>query len=137
MNVTKKKLKPISVSLAVLMLLTPTFSQSACAAMIGTETVLQSDHNQETREYLRDLLSRGKIRQALIAWGVSPQEAQTRIDCLSEAELEQISEIIADLPVGGDATGFIVIVGAVILILVIIVEYFSSVKMFPELQSNN
>ena len=56
---------------------------------------------------------------------------------LPDESIEQISEIIADLPAGGDATGFILIVGALILILIIIVEYTSSVKMFPQFQSNN
>lgn len=137
MNTTKKMLKATSALLAILMVLIPSFSQSASAAMIGTEAVLQSHRSEKTREYLHDLLSREKIKKALVVWGVSPPEAQARIDCLSDAEIEQISELIADLPAAGNAAGFVVIVGAVILILVIIVEYFSSVKMFPELQSNN
>ena len=47
-----------------------------------------------------------------------------------------ISQKIADLPAGGDATGFILIVGAVIIIVIILVEYFSEVKMFPQLHSD-
>ena len=64
---------------------------------------------------------------------VSPDEAMARIDSLSDEELAKIFkdiENIADLPAGGNAVGFIVIVAAVVLIAIFIVEYFSEVKMF-------
>ena len=137
MNFIEKALKPTSIFLAILFLLAPAYYQSVSAAMIGTETMLTPDRNQETRDYLNDLISREKVRRALVARGINPHEAKARIDSLSDAEIEQISEIIADLPAGGDATGFIVVVGVVILILIFIVEYTSSVKMFPQLQFNN
>lgn len=137
MNTMKKMLKPTSIFLTILLVLIPSFYQTASAAMIGTEAVLRADRNQETRDYLNDLISREKVRKTLVARGVNPHEAKARIDSLSDAEVEQISEIIADLPAGGDATGFIVLVGVVILILIIIVEYTSSVKMFPQFQFNN
>ena len=137
MNTMKKMLKPTSLFLAVLLVLIPSFYQAASAAIIGTEAVLRSDRNQETRDYLNDLISREKVRKVLVARGVNPHEAKARIDSLSDAEIEQISEIIADLPAGGNVTGFIVVVGVVILILIFIVEYTSSVKMFPQFQSNN
>jgi len=137
MNTMKKMLKPTSIFLAILLVLIPSLYQTVSAAMIGTEAVLRSDRNQETRDYLTALISREKVRKALVARGVTPHEAKARIDSLSDAEIEQISEIIADLPAGGDATGFIVVVGVVILILIFIVEYTSSVKMFPQLQFNN
>ena len=137
MNTMKKMLKPTSIFLAILLVLIPSLYQTVSAAMIGTEAVLRSDRNQETRDYLTALISREKVRKALVSRGVTPHEAKARIDSLSDAEIEQISEIIADLPAGGDATGFIVVVGVVILILIFIVEYTSSVKMFPQLQFNN
>ena len=52
-------------------------------------------------------------------------------------ECEKIFNNISDLPTGGDATGFAIIVGAVLIVLIIIVEYFSEVKMFPQLFQND
>ena len=126
MNFIEKALKLTSIFLAILFLLAPAYYQSATAAMIGTETMLTPDRNQNTRDY---------IQKVLVDRGINPHEAKARIDSLSDDELEMISQKIADLPAGGDATGFILIVGAVIIIVIILVEYFSEVKMFPQLHS--
>jgi hypothetical protein len=126
MNFIEKTLRPTSIFLAILFLLAPAYYQSVSAAMIGTETMLTPDRNQTTRDY---------IQKVLVDRGINPHEAKARIDSLSDDELEMISQKITDLPAGGDATGFILIVGAVIIIVIILVEYFSEVKMFPQLHS--
>lgn len=127
MNFIEKTLRPTSIFLAILFLLAPAYYQSVSAAMIGTETMLTPDRNQTTRDY---------IQKVLVDRGINPHEAKARIDSLSDDELEMISQKITDLPAGGDATGFILIVGAVIIIVIILVEYFSEVKMFPQLHSD-
>jgi hypothetical protein len=104
--------------------------------MIGTERLLKSDRNQETRDYLHYLISRQDIQEALVARGISPHEAKARIDSLTDNEIEMISDKIANLPAGGDATGFIVVVGIVLIIVIVIVEWFSEVKQFS-FSSNN
>ena len=136
MNIFQKSLKPTSIFLVIFFLLAPAFYESASAAIIGTEILLKTDRSQNTRGYLHDLMSREDIKKLLVALGIDPHEAKARIDSLSDDELEMISEKIADLPAGGDATGFILIVGAVIIILLIVVEYFSEVKMFPQIHSD-
>ena len=136
MNIFKKTLTPTSIFLVFIFLIVPAFYQSASAAMIGTEILLTADRNHKTRDYLNHLISRKDIQKALVDRGVNPHEAEARINSLSDDEIEMIAGILADLPAGGDATGFVVIVGAVIIILIIIVEYFSEVKMFPQLYSD-
>ena len=136
MNFIEKALKPTSIFLVILFLLAPVFYQSASAAMIGTEILLKADRSQNTRDYLHDLISRDDIQKLLVDRGINPHEAEARINSLSDDEIEMLSGILADLPAGGDATGFIVIVGAVIIILILIVEYLSDVKMFPQLYSD-
>jgi len=135
MNFMNKALKPTSIFLAVVFLMVPAFYQSASAAMIGTNTLLTADRNQDTRDCLHGLITREDIKKVLVARGINPLEAKARIDSLSDDELALISGKIADLPAGGDATGFVLVVGAVIIIALIIVEYFSEVKMFPQLYS--
>jgi hypothetical protein len=135
MNFMDKALKPTSIFLAVVFLMVPAFYQSASAAMIGTNTLLTADRSQDTRDCLHGLITREDIKKALVARGINPLEAKARIDSLSDDELELISGKIADLPAGGDATGFVLVVGAVIIIALMIVEYFSEVKMFPQLYS--
>ena len=132
----EKTLKPISIFLVFVFVLVPAFCQSVAAAMIGTETTLRSNRHQSTRSYLHDLMSHEDIQKILVARGIGPHEAKARIDSLSDEELEIISEKIHDLPAGGDATGFVIIVGAVIILVILIVEYFSEVKMFPQPNSD-
>jgi hypothetical protein len=136
MNNILKLVKPTSVFPIILLLLISFFYQSASAAMIGTERLLKSDRNQETRDYLHYLISRQDIQEALGARGISPHEAKARIDSLTDDEIELICKKIADLPAGGDATGFIVVVGIVLIIVIVIVEWFSEVKQFS-FSSNN
>ena len=72
----------------------------------------------------------------LVARGINPHEAKARIDSLSDDEIEIIFDDFAYLPAGGDGTGFAVIVGMVIMLVACLVEYFSEVKMFPQLHSD-
>jgi hypothetical protein len=136
MNFIVKALKPTSIFLAIFFLLAPGYYQSVSAAMIGTQTMLKPDRSQNTRDYLHGLISREDIQKVLVARGIDPQEAKARIDSLSDDELEMISDNCAALPAGGDGTGFAVVVTMVIMIIAILVEYFSEVKMVPELHSD-
>jgi hypothetical protein len=136
MNFITKALRPTSIFLTIFFLLAPAYFQSVSAAMIGTKTMLKPDRIQNTRGYLNDLISREDIQNMLVARGINPHEAKARIDSLSDDEIEMIPENFADLPAGGDGTGFAVITLMVIMLVAILVEYFSDVKMFPELHSD-
>ncbi len=131
----EKTLKPTSIVLAIVFVLVPAIYQSVSAAMIGTKTMLTGDRHQDTRDCLHDLISREDIKKVLVARGINPLEAKARIDSLSDDESALISGQFTDLPAGGDAVGFVLVVGAVIIIALIIVEFFSEVKMFPQLYS--
>ena len=130
MKTIQKTIRPASIFALILFLLISSFGQSAWAAMIGTEAVLESDRRQETRDYLHSLIAREQIQGILETQGISPREARARIDSLTDAEIDQIADRIADLPAAGDAWGFVIILGAVVIILFLIVEYTSDVKMF-------
>ena len=130
MHIFQKTARPISILAVILLLLMSTFNQPAAAAMVGTEKLLISDRNQETRSYLQQMMSRTEIQEALVARGIDPHEAKARIDSLTDDEIEMVSKQLPDLPAGGDATGFIVVVAIVIIILVVIVEWASQVKQF-------
>jgi hypothetical protein len=131
MHTFQKTAKPISVLAIFLLLLVSTLNQPAAAAMVGTEKLLISDRNQETRSYLQQMMSRKQIQEALVARGIDLQEAKIRIDSLTDGEIEQILEKINDLPAGGIDAAFVLIIVGVIVVLFIIVEYTSAVPMFP------
>ena len=134
MHTFQKTAKPISVLAIFLLLLVSTLNQPAAAAMVGTEKLLISDRNQETRSYLQQMMSRRDIQQALVARGIDLQEAQIRIDSLTDSEIELISKKINDLPAGGVDATFVLIIVGVIVVVFIIVEYISAVPMLPWFQ---
>jgi len=131
MHTFQKMAKPIGILAVILLLLMSTLNQLAAAAMVGTEKLLISDRNQETRNYLQEMMSRKQIQEALVARGIDLQEAKIRIDSLTDSEIEQILEKINDLPAGGIDAAFVLIIVGVIVVLFIIVEYTSAVPMFP------
>ena len=131
MHTFQKTAKPISILAIILLLLMSTLNQPAGAAMVGTEELLMSDRNQETRSYLQQMMSRKDIQEALVARGIDFQEAQIRIDSLTDSEIELIFNKITDLPAGGVDAAFVLILVGVIVVLIIIVEYTSAVPMFP------
>jgi hypothetical protein len=135
MHAFQKMAKPISMLAVILLLFMSTLNQLAAAAMVGTEKLLISDRNQETRSYLQQMMSRKEIQEALVARGIDLQEAKIRIDSLTDSEIEQVLEKINDLPAGGIDAAFILIIVGVIVVLFIIVEYTSAVPMFSWFQS--
>jgi hypothetical protein len=130
MKSIQNTIRPASIFALILCVLISSFSPSASAAMIGTEALLVPDSRQQTRDYLHSLIAREQIRDVLVSQGITLQEARARIDSLTDEEIDQISDRIADLPAAGDAWGFVIIVGVVVIILVLIIEYTSDVKMF-------
>jgi len=131
MHTFQKTATPISILAIILLLLMSTLNQPAAAAMVGTEKLLISDRNQETRSYLQQMMSRKDIQEALVARGIDLQEAQIRIDSLTDGEIELIFNKITDLPAGGIDATFVLILVGVIVVLIIIVEYTSAIPMFP------
>jgi hypothetical protein len=136
MNLIKRLRKPTGIVLAILFLMFSVFNQPVSAAMVKTEVLLAPDHNSDTRGYLHDLLARKDVQRELVLLGLDPDEARARLESLSDQELAMIAPILADLPAGGDWTGFAVVVSMVIMLVACLVEYFSDVKMFPQLHSD-
>lgn len=123
--------KPTSIFLTIVLLLMSTFYQSASAAMIRTETLLEPDRRLQRRDDLQQLLARKDVQEALIAWGINPLEAKARINSFSDTEIEQIAEKINQLPVGGGFANFAIAVVLVIVIAFIIFEYTGVTNIFP------
>ena len=131
MNLFKRTVKPTSVSLIILLLLVSTSFQSASAAMIGTEKLLQAESPQKKRDYLHRLMARDEVRNALIARGIDPLEAQLRIQSLTDDEVDLIAGKIDDLAAGGGVEIFSLIVIAVIIATVLLFKFTNITDLFP------
>jgi hypothetical protein len=89
---------------------------TAHAGMIGTDTVVQQEQLDIQRSELKEFLARDDIRDQLIAWGVNPADAASRVDSLNAQEVQTMSQRMRELPAGGDVLGAVVFVFLVLLV---------------------
>jgi hypothetical protein len=92
--------------------------QSAWAAIIETESVINAKHSQIAREYVNNLLTRKDIRLALVSQGIDPQEAKARIEGLSDAEVNEIANKLDQLPAGASETSVLIIMLVFLIFLI-------------------
>lgn len=93
--------------------------QSAGAATIDTQTVLQLEDRAAALSRIESNLARDDVRNAMIRLGVDPSQARERVAALTDAEVAQLDQQLAKLPAGGDG-GWILLV---ILLTVLIVLF--------------
>jgi len=122
MYVIRKMLKPTSICMAVMMLMMFAPVHSVLAAMVGTETVIDSARGQEARDLIHKVLAREDVQAALSEHGIDPQEAGARIDSLTDEEVIRIADQIEQLPEGAGAAGFLIIALLVLVIVLIILD---------------
>ena len=94
--------------MALLMFLLVVPYQSAVAAMIGTETVLELAQGKEARDYLNGVLAREDVKTALEIQGINPLEARARVDALSDAEVVCLAEQTQSIAGGFDTMGWVI-----------------------------
>ena len=135
MVVIRKRLKPMSISLAIVMFLIGAPVHSVLAAMIGTETVMDSTRGQEARDYLHQLLARKNVQDAFIAQGIDPIEARARIVSLSDDEVIRIVDQIDQLPAGGSAVEALLVIILVGFIVLVILDITGVTDVFPFIKS--
>ncbi|MEM7400522.1 MAG: PA2779 family protein [Pseudomonadota bacterium] len=89
----------------------------AFAGIVGTDSFLSEQTLQQDRENLRDLMSRDEVKTMLEMNGLTVEEAQTRVDSLTDAEVSQMAKKFDELPAAGNAAVVVLIIALVVLIL--------------------
>lgn len=117
--------RPTAALLSILLALMPMLP--AQAAMIGNEQVVNQSLSVQTRDSLRQLFEQDTARQQLQAWGVSPDQINTRINSLTDAELARINQQAGDLNAGGNILGILL----VIFIVFVITDVIGATDIFP------
>lgn len=84
------------------------------AAMVTTPEVMQSQQSEYDRQQLVELLDREDVQKQLLDYGVAPEQVKDRVNKMTDTEVAQLNEQIADMPAGG-------ILGAILLIFVVFV----------------
>ena len=131
MQVVRKTLKPLSIILAFFVIMISGPVQSAMAAMIGTETMIEASRGQEARNRINELLVRGDVRQALINQGIDPREARARIDGLSDVEAMAVADKLDQLPAGSGALEALLIVSLIVFLVLLLTDILGYTDIFP------
>jgi UPF0716 family protein affecting phage T7 exclusion len=124
--------KPVCLLLILCLLFTTFAFGRAQAAMVGTETVLNSPTAQQTdRARLNAFLDRPKVRAILEAQGISPEEARARVACLSDNEVRHMAAVMDRLPAGGSAVGALIGAAVLLFIVLLITDILGFTHVFP------
>ena len=107
--------------MAIFMLMLCGPFQSAMAAMVGTEAVVDAERALDARNFLQSLLAREDVQSMLVSQGIDPQEAKNRLDSLTDQEAVRAADQLQELPAGGDSffTTLLIVLFVVFLILLI------------------
>ena len=130
MEIIRKMSKPTAIFLTLYMLMLTCPYQSALAAMISTDSIFNENRGKSPREYLNNLLTREDIQTALVSQGIDPQEAQARIDSLSDAEVNDIVNKLDQLPAGG-VLGTLLVIAFLVFVILLLTDIAGYTDIFP------
>jgi hypothetical protein len=131
LKIIRMLFKTVAFLLAFHMLMMSGPYQTAWAAMIGTDSIIDADRSRRTRNRLNHLLAREDIRASLVSRGIDPQEAKARIGSLTDAEVDRIADMMDQLPAGsGFFETFLIVVFLVFLIL-LFTDIYGYTDVFP------
>ena len=131
METIRKISKQAAIFLAFHLLMLSGLYQSVSAAMIDTESVINVNRSQNPRDCLNNLLARKEIQSALIGQGIDPQEAQERIDNLSDDEIGKFVHEMDQIPAGDGFFEAFIIVAFLIFLILLITDISGYTDVFP------
>jgi len=131
MKSVRQVVRPVGLFLAVFMLMISGPIQSASAALVGTESMLDAAQGRQARDYLKSLLAREDVQAALVARGLDPQEARFRIDSLSDAEAVRAADRFDELPAGGAFLEALLLVAFLVFLILLITDIAGYTDVFP------
>lgn len=92
--------------------------QPVQAAMLQTGAVLESEETRAARQELQSFLQREEVAKTLQKQGIDPAEAKSRVQALSDSEVQAAAARLPELPAGQGAG---TIVGAALFIFVVLI----------------
>jgi hypothetical protein len=105
----------------IVLLVAISFTATSQAAMIPTPS---------ERDGLLRILDRAEVQAQLQAYGLSVEQARSRVATLSDAEAAQLTAQIESLPAGGDVGAVLGLLVFVFLVL-LITDILGFTKIFP------
>jgi hypothetical protein len=131
MDIIRNKARFVSILMASLMFLIAVPYQSIFAAMISTDATIDSARAQQSRDDLKNLITRANVENYLIALGIDPAEVKSRIDSLTDSEAIALADQIEQLPAGGSAIGVIVGAALIVFLVLLVTDILGYTDIFP------
>ncbi|MBU0689512.1 MAG: PA2779 family protein [Gammaproteobacteria bacterium] len=100
---------------------------TASAGMVQTDVIVDHAMADQGRAKIMALVSRDDVRAQLEMRGVTTEQAQARVDALTDDEAMQIAGKLDQLPAGGDILGTAVF----IFIVLLVTDILGFTKVFP------
>ncbi|GAB5604382.1 PA2779 family protein [Sideroxyarcus sp. TK5] len=100
---------------------------TANAAMVETDVVVDHALAEQGRAKIMALVNRDDVRAQLEDRGVTTEQAQARVDALTDEEVLQVAGKLDQLPAGGDILGTAVF----IFIVLLVTDILGYTKIFP------
>ncbi len=116
--------KLLSVLLSLSLIMLP--GMPAHAALVGNAELFGSATSNAERSLLIEALDRDSASQQLAALGITQEQAMLRIAQMTDQEIALLNQQLAELPAGGDAAAFIVL----LLIIFIITDAVGATNIF-------
>lgn len=98
------------------------------AALISTEQLVNTTQVESNRERVRMFLQRDEVRDMLQQRGVDANVALSRVDAMTDAEVQTVAAHLDQLPAGGTS-----LLGAAVFIfvLLLVTDILGLTKIFP------
>ena len=97
------------------------------AALVGTEQIATAGQSAQNRDRVRAFLLRDDVRNMLKQQGVDANVALTRVDAMTDSEVQTVANQLDQLPAGGDVLGILFTV----FIILLITDILGLTKVFP------
>lgn len=93
---------------------------TASAGMVGTEDAVSSQQATKARETIRALAQRPELAKQLKTAGVAPDQVESRVNAMTDAEVIVLADKLGNLPAGGALNNNELVLILVIVILVLV-----------------
>ena len=117
---SRKFFKSVTCLVLVMSLASLHFPHMVSAEMIGVQMLMDAQQRAEKVDKARTFLQREDVREQMILLGVNSDEAQQRVEALSDRELNLVAQHIDNLPAGAGAEAVLAVIGIVFLVLLIL-----------------
>lgn len=118
----RNKQRPIACLAVLFITVFCTVWSPAQAALVATNHIINQTKNDEARQKVILFMERADVSQQIVAMGVDPDLARSRVASMTDQEIAQISDRIDQLPAGSGVFESILIVAGLVAIVFFITD---------------